>query len=218
MTVKAFAYLRTSSAANVGADKDSAQRQRAAIHAYASAHDVEIVGEYYDAAVSGADPVTARAGFNDMLERMLSNGVRRIVVETASRFARDLMVQEIGFKMLQSREIELVAADSPDSFADDTPTSKLIRQILGGVAEFEKAMTVAKLRGARDRKSALIGHRIEGRPRVRDEALVEAVRKARADYPSDTLQAIADRLSASGWRNSKGGTLHAMMVKRFLEP
>ena len=32
---KAVAYLRTSSAANVGADKDSAQRQRAAIAAFA---------------------------------------------------------------------------------------------------------------------------------------------------------------------------------------
>jgi hypothetical protein len=32
------------------------------------------------------------------------------------------------------------------------PTSKLIRQIVGAVAEFDKAMTVAKLKGARDRK------------------------------------------------------------------
>jgi len=29
--------------------------------------------------------------------------------------------------------------------------SKLIRQILGAVSEFDKAMTVAKLKGARDR-------------------------------------------------------------------
>jgi hypothetical protein len=34
---------------------------------------------------------------------------------------------------------------------DDGPTSKLIRQILGAVAEFDKAMIVAKLNGARDR-------------------------------------------------------------------
>jgi DNA invertase Pin-like site-specific DNA recombinase len=218
MTVKAFAYLRTSSAANVGADKDSAKRQRAAIDAYAKANGVEIVGEFYDAAVSGADPVTVRAGFAAMLERIAGNGVRRIVVETASRFARDLIVAETGFKMLQERGIELIAADSPESFADDTPTSVMIRQVLASVSEFEKAMVVAKLRGARDRKSLAAGKRIEGRKRIRDLALVEAVRQARAGYPGDTLQAIADRLSASGWRNSNGGTLHAMMVKRFLEP
>jgi hypothetical protein len=41
------------------------------------------------------------------------------------------------------------AADSPGPFLDDGPTSKLIRQILGAVSEFDKAMTVAKLKGAR---------------------------------------------------------------------
>ena len=54
---KAVAYLRTSSRTNVGADKDSDKRQRAAIEAYAKAAGYEIVEEFYDAAVSGADPV-----------------------------------------------------------------------------------------------------------------------------------------------------------------
>jgi DNA invertase Pin-like site-specific DNA recombinase len=79
---------------------------------------------------------------------------RVVVVETASRFARDLMVQEVGFAKLQALGIKLVAAGSPHSFLDDTPTSKLIRQILGAVSEFDKAMVVAKLKGARDRPRA----------------------------------------------------------------
>ena len=41
--IQAVAYLRTSSAANVGPDKDSDKRQRAAIAAYAKAAGVEIV-------------------------------------------------------------------------------------------------------------------------------------------------------------------------------
>jgi hypothetical protein len=48
----------------------------------------------------------------------------------ANRFARDLMVQEVGFKMLRDRGIDLIAADSPHAFVDDGPTSKLIRQVL----------------------------------------------------------------------------------------
>ena len=87
-----------------------------------------------------------------MLQRIAGNGVRTIIVETANRFARDLMVQEVGYAKLQELGIELVAADSPNAFLDDGPTSKLIRQVLGAVAEFDKAMTVAKLRGARERK------------------------------------------------------------------
>jgi hypothetical protein len=37
------------------------------------------------------------------------NGVRTIIVETASRFARDLMVQEVGHAKLRERGIDLRA-------------------------------------------------------------------------------------------------------------
>src|SRR5215813_5728847 len=47
----ALAYLRTSSSVNVGADKDSDKRQRAAIEAFAKRAGYELVGEYYDQAV-----------------------------------------------------------------------------------------------------------------------------------------------------------------------
>ena len=120
--IQAVAYLRTSSATNVGPDKDSDKRQRAAIAAYAKAAGVEIVETYYDEAVSGADMINSRPGFRSMLERLLSNGVRTIIVETANRFARDLIVQEIGYAMLKERGIELIAADKPDAFLDNTPT------------------------------------------------------------------------------------------------
>jgi DNA invertase Pin-like site-specific DNA recombinase len=41
----AIAYLRTSSAANVGADKDSEKRQRQAIEAFVKRAGYELVGE-----------------------------------------------------------------------------------------------------------------------------------------------------------------------------
>jgi DNA invertase Pin-like site-specific DNA recombinase len=136
-----------SSAANVGTDKDSETRQRQAIEAHAKRHGIEIVETFRDDAVSGADQVLDRPGFAAMLDRIAGNGVRTIIVETASRFARDLMVAEVGFKMLRDRGIDLIAADSPTTFLDDGPTSILIRQILGAVSQFEKAMLVAKLKG-----------------------------------------------------------------------
>jgi hypothetical protein len=40
--------------------------------------------------------------------------------------------------MLRDLGIELIAADSPTAFLDDGPTSELIRQVLGAVAQFEK--------------------------------------------------------------------------------
>ena len=92
----AVAYLRTSSAANVGADKDSDKRQRAAIEAYAKRAGFAIVDEYYDKAVSGADAIDQRPGFAAMLQRLASNGAKTIIVESPDRFARDLAVQLAG--------------------------------------------------------------------------------------------------------------------------
>lgn len=216
-TRKAFAYVRTSSAANVGADKDSDKRQVAAIQAHADRAGIEIVDTFYDAAVRGDDLIENRAGFADMLERIEGNGVRTILVETASRFARDLIVQEVGFRMLQARGIEVVAADSPTAFLDDTPTARLIRQILGAVSEFEKAMVVAKLRGARDRKrnpkdaagKALPKVKVEGRKSV-VEMKPETVRlardlaRARPKGGKRSLREISAELAAAGHVTGKG--------------
>ena len=213
---KAIAYMRTSSAANVGADKDSEQRQRAAIEAYASRNGITIVDWFYDSAVSGGDPVADRPGFQAMLERIAGNGVHTILVETANRFARDLMVQEVGYTMLTGLGVSLVASDSPEAFLSDTPTAVLIRQILGAVAQFDKAMTVAKLKGARDRKRAT-GVKVEGRKshaEVRPE-VVELVKKLRRE--GKTLRAIAERLEARGHVNSMGKRFNHKSIKSMLE-
>src|SRR5215813_2373009 len=94
--VEAVAYMRTSSAANVGEGKDSERRQRAAIESYAKAAGYEIVDWFYDAAVKCADAVTDRPGFAAMLDRIAGNGVRTVIVESLDRFARDLAVQLAG--------------------------------------------------------------------------------------------------------------------------
>src|SRR5215203_4878315 len=95
--IKALAYLRTSSAANVGTDKDSDKRQRAAIAAFVKSHRFQIVEEFCDPGVSGADPIETRPGFTALLDRIEGNGVRTVVVEDASRFARDLVTQSLAF-------------------------------------------------------------------------------------------------------------------------
>ena len=41
-----------------------------------------IVGKYYDAAVSGADPVDQRPGFAEMLLQLAGNGAKTIIVES----------------------------------------------------------------------------------------------------------------------------------------
>jgi DNA invertase Pin-like site-specific DNA recombinase len=59
------------------------------------------------------DPVQERPGFAALLERIRGNGVRTIIVETANRFARDLIVQETGHRMLKAQGIEIIARRQP---------------------------------------------------------------------------------------------------------
>jgi DNA invertase Pin-like site-specific DNA recombinase len=206
---KAVAYLRTSSRTNVGADKDSDKRQRAAIEAYGKAAGFQIVGEFYDAAVSGADPVSERSGFAEMLERLMSNGARTIIVESPDRFARDLMVQLAGHDMLKARGVTLIAASAPMHFVEDTPTAVLVRQVLGAVAEFEKTTLVAKLAAARRRKRQATGRKVEGR-KSHAEARPDVVKLAKAlarKKPKGgklSLRAIAAEMAARGVLNERG--------------
>ena len=203
---KAFAYYRTSSAANVGEDKDSLARQRAACEAYAAREGVEIVGEEYDAAVSGADALDAREGFQRLLARIAGNGVKTVLVETANRFARDLIVQETGFRHLRDIGVELIAVDAPGAFLEDTPTACFIRQVLGAVAQLDKAMTVAKLKGARDRKKRETGKKVEGRKSL-GELRPEVAKRAKALAKGKSLRKIAAALAAEGFVAASGRDL-----------
>ena len=215
---KAFAYLRTSSAANIGQDKDSASRQRAAIQAYATANDIDIVDEFNDEAVSGANShVYDRPGFADMLNAINANGVRLILVENCSRFARDVLIAETGYRYLKDAGIELVACDSPQAFLDDGPTSILIRQILSAVSQFEKAMVVSKLRSGRLKARRLRG-RCEGRkpPSVTMPTVVALAVSLRAEGMS--LQQIADALQLQGHLTQRGTPYTRSQVARFLAP
>ena len=218
---KAVAYLRTSSKANVGPDKDSDKRQLAAISAYAKSAGYEIVETFYDAAVSGADAVGERPGFAEMLERLLSNGARTIVVESPDRFARDLMVQLAGHDMLKAKGITLIAASAPTHFVEDTPTAILVRQVLGAIAEFEKATTVAKLAAARRRKHAATGEKVEGRKshaEVRPDVirLAKALARKKPKGGKLSLRRIAAELAADGFLNERGCPFNPKSVAAML--
>jgi len=63
---------------------------------------------------------------------------------------------------LKALGISIIPASAPDFFTEDTPTAALVRQVLGAIAQFEKASAVAKLAAARKRKRERDG-RCEGR-------------------------------------------------------
>jgi DNA invertase Pin-like site-specific DNA recombinase len=216
----AVAYLRTSNAANVGPDKDSDKRQRAAISAFAKRSGFNLVGEFYDAAVSGADPVDQRPGFAQMLQRLAANGAKTIIVESPDRFARDLAVQLAGHDMLKGLGISIIPASAPDFFTEETPTAVLVRQVLGAIAQFEKASAVAKLAAARKRKREREG-RCEGRKPLSETRpeVVALARKLRRRKPKGgqlSLRDVSSELAARGFLNERGKPYAAKSIASML--
>jgi DNA invertase Pin-like site-specific DNA recombinase len=155
--VQAVGYVRTSSAANVGEGKDSERRQRLAIERFAKAAGFDVVDWFNDPSVKGADPIETRPGFAALLNRVEGNGVRVVLVEDASRFARDLVAQELGIGLLIKLGMRVVVANGDDLTNTDDPVKAAMRQIVGAFSQLEKARLVAKLRVARERKKAETG-------------------------------------------------------------
>lgn len=220
---RAVAYFRTSSAANVGADKDSERRQREAVQRYAKRSGVEIVEEFYDAAVSGADPIEARPGFMTLLDFIEADGVRVVLVEDASRFARQLVVQEAGILALVDRGVRVVTASGDDLTETDDEFKIAMRQIAGVFAQLEKARLVGKLRAARNRKRA-DGVKVEGRKslveREGGQALAAEARRLHRASPKAgkrrSLREIAVILAEKGYVSRSGRPLAPSVIQRLV--
>lgn len=216
----AVAYIRTSSAANVGADKDSDKRQRAAIEGFAKRAGFVLVGEFNDAAVSGADPIESRAGFTALLDRIESNGVRTVIVEDASRFARELMTQELGILALINRGVRVLTSNGDDLTDSTDPSRVMMRQIAGAFHQYEKARLVAKLKAARQRKRELVG-KVEGRKSWAeiDPQLVKEARRLRRRAPKGgqrSLRDVAEELAKLGYVNERGVPFSPSSVQSML--
>lgn len=210
-----FAYLRTSSAANTNGD--SPHRQDAAIVAYAASSGMAVSACFYDAAVSGADPIEARPGFAAMLEAVEDNGVRTVLVEDASRFARSVLAQELGVLVLNKRGVRVLTASGEDLTETDDPARVMMRQVAGAFAEYEKTRLVQKLRAARERKRAATG-RCEGRPPVPAKTVAKAKKLARRRPKGGrrSLRQIAQELASQGHLGSSGGPYGAESIKRMI--
>lgn len=228
-------YMRTSSATNVGEDKDSDKRQLDACSKYAKAHSIEIASVFYDADVKGTLDHLERDGFSNMVTYCIENGVKTVLFEDASRFSRDLMTQEKGYADMQSAGLSIIPVDMPELFGDDTndPNRTMVRQFLGSFAQYEKASVVLKLKRARERKAlanfdkgirTISGKgKCGGRSRldeIQPGIVKEAKRLRRANPKSGkrrSFAVIAAELFALGFTDSQGAQLARMQVKRLIE-
>lgn len=220
----AVAYLRTSGVGQIG--NDGFPRQREAIAAYAKRNRLTVVSEFTDEAVSGTTLVENREGFAQLLDVLRDGDVKTVLVESASRLSRDVLVGEVALRTLMDMGVRDIACESGSDLADDTsPTAVMVRQILTAVSAFERSMVTARLRGARDRLSAQRGRRIEGpkpfgegddHERAAVETIRELAKKPRG-RPRRSLRAIAKELDQRGYRTRSGRPWSPSTVRMVLQ-
>jgi len=202
MLTKVFAYLRVSGKGQV--EGDGFTRQLDTIKRYAQANGMRIVKVFREEGVGGATDLEDRPALMDLMEALAADGTKLVLIEKLDRLARDLMVQETIIGDLRKREFDILSVMEPDLLQND-PTRILMRQVFGAIAQYEKAMIVAKLRGARQRMKAKTG-RCEGQKPYGHYDGEDAI-MARMKSLKDSglgFDRVADALNAEGLKPRAG--------------
>jgi DNA invertase Pin-like site-specific DNA recombinase len=227
--MKLAAYRRVSTAEQVDGYGLDVQDQD--IRVWARQHGHRIVAWFGDEGLSGSNGLEHRDGLADALAYLRSARAGGLVVPKLDRLARDLIVQEQVLGELWRIPAHVFSTASgegaylaPDDV--DDPSRKLIRQILGAVNEYERAMIALRMRRGRRRKAELggyaygsprFGYRTEDRRLVPDDAeqlatarIVELHREGRS------LRQIAAVLEEEGLPAKRGGRWHPRTVSAVL--
>lgn len=214
--IKAFVYIRVSGVSQI--DGDGFDRQILACQSFAQNNDIDIVETFREEGVSGTKELEDRPALSELFAALEENGVRHIVVEKLDRLARDLMVQEAIILDMQKHGYTLLSTAEPDLCSQD-PSRVLIRQIFGALAQYERAMIVLKLRGARQRKKAKGIGRSEGRHGFGEKSgeaqILEQIIEWRAT--GATCQRIADDLNAVGYKSRTGKPWRRNVIAKILK-
>ncbi len=204
-----IAYLRVSTDRQV--EGQGLGVQEAAIRAWAREHGHRVYLVARDEGRSGAADLLERPGLATALGAVQSGTVGAIVVYRVDRLARDLVLQEQLLVEIRRAGGELhstsPAEDAYLTDDPDDPTRAMIRQILGVVAQYERAMVRLRMDAGKRRKIARGGYG-HGRPPYgyravggelvtvgTEQRAISLMRKWRRDGLS--YRQVADRMSRS---------------------
>jgi DNA invertase Pin-like site-specific DNA recombinase len=142
-------------------------------------------------------------------------------VEDASRFARELITQELGILALINRGVRVLTANGDDLTDSSDPSRVMMRQIAGAFHQYEKARLVAKLKSARQRKREA-GGKAEGRKswaEINPELVAQAKRLRRRSPKGNqrSLREVAAELAKLGFVNERGAVFSPSSISAMLK-
>jgi DNA invertase Pin-like site-specific DNA recombinase len=200
--------------------------QRKAIKDYCGANGLRLVRTLTDEGQSGTNGLDARVGLAEALAIVERGEVAGMIVARMDRLARDLLLQETLMARMRQAGAEVISVSEPDMDSDD-PTRVLVRQVLGSISQFERALIRGRMMAGKAAKVAgggygggrpPFGWRAEGKDLVRDEreqGVVALVRQL-SDEGLSTRQ-IAARLEESGHRPKVGEHFSSVQVLRIIQ-
>jgi len=133
--------------------------QEQAIRRFCEESHVELVDVVADAGVSGSNGLDRRLGLMAAITRLEAGAGDFLLVHRLDRLARDLIVQELVVDRLRTAGTPVRSVAEPDvDTATDDPTKVLIRQILGALAQYERALIRARLSAGKAIKATRGGY------------------------------------------------------------
>ena len=164
---RAALYVRVST------DKQTVENQVARLTEVAKARGWEIVATFNDAGISGAKERKERAGLDQLLKNASKGRFDVVMTWAIDRLGRSLVDLLATVQHLENCRVDLFI--DQQSIDTTTPTGKLMFQMVGAFAEFERSMIRQRVHAGL--KRAVANGKTLGRP-LNDPAAVERARAA----------------------------------------
>lgn len=228
--IKAYSYIRVSTAMQVEGFSVEAQRNK--ILKYAKDNGMVVVREYSDLGVSGKN-IEKRPCFKQMLNDISNNkdGIDFILVFKLSRFGRNAADVVSSLQYIQDYGVNLVCID--DSIDSSKDSGKLMISVLSAVAEIERENINVQTMAGRKQKAleggwnggfAPYGYTLKEGKLYIEEDEAETIRTIFDMYVNEDFGAvgIANRLNALGVKkkvrhNGKLDTFSAHFIKKVID-
>lgn len=204
--------------------------QRTAIKTWAKVEGHRIIAWCADEGVSGSNGLDSREGLADALALLRQSRAVGLVVYRLDRLARDLVVQESLLAEVRRLRCEMFTTSAAEAgyLNDDPndPSRTLIRQVLGAVSQYERAMIRMRLLAGQRRKQENGGYHAGGPPfgyRAEGKALVPdadehpvLMRIEQLRRQGASLREIAATLTNEGHRPKRSDRWHVETLRQII--
>lgn len=221
--MKLIGYLRVSTDKQAEHGLGLAVQERA-IRAWAKAEGHKILAWYRDEGISGSNGLDTREGLAEAFRELESGQADGLVVYRLDRLARKLASQETWIERLEQRGRKVLSVTEPEYGEDETRT--FVRQVLGAVAEYERAVINRRMQSGRALKAERGGYAY-GSPAyglkavagelTADEAEQRGIaRISELKAAGASVRQIAAALNSEGLPTKRGGQWQPESVARVV--